>query len=460
MKRTLAEFARACGGRLSGNDAAYTDVVSDSRTLAPQQLFVALRGPRFDGHEFVGAALALGAAGALVDAEQPVRLAQIIVPDTQAALERAARHWRAGFSGALVGVAGSNGKTTAKEMTAAILGQSGNCLATRGNLNNHIGVPLTLLRLTPAHRFAVVEMGANRAGEVAALVSIARPTIGMITNAGAEHLEGFGSLEGVARAEGEMVAGLTAGATAVINADDEFAGLWRALTPARVVTFGVREPADFSATEVHTSVGSEGFLTQFRLSAPAGSAAIHLAVGGAHNVANALAAAAAAASAGAGLEHIAAGLAAVRAVPGRLQFKQALSGAWLIDDSYNANPSSVRAAIEVLSSLAGRKWLVLGDMAELGEFAEAAHSAIGEFARAHGVERLYATGALAARAVDSFGAGAQWYSDAAALTAALTGALGKAAPDVRLLIKGSRVNRLERVVDALAADSAAKTGGH
>ena len=460
MKRTLAEFARACGGRLSGNDAAYTDVVSDSRTLAPQQLFVALRGPRFDGHEFVGAALALGAAGALVDAEQPVRLAQIIVPDTQAALERAARHWRAGFSGALVGVAGSTGKTTAKDMTAAILGQSGNCLATRGNLNNHIGVPLTLLRLTPAHRFAVVEMGANRAGEVAALVSIARPTIGMITNAGAEHLEGFGSLEGVARAEGEMVAGLTLGATAVINADDEFAGLWRALTPARVVTFGVREPADFSATEVHTSVGSEGFLTQFRLSAPAGSAAIHLAVGGAHNVANALAAAAAAASAGAGLEHIAAGLAAVRAVPGRLQFKQALSGAWLIDDSYNANPSSVRAAIEVLSSLAGRKGLVLGDMAELGEFAEAAHSAIGEFARAHGVERLYATGALAARAVDSFGAGAQWYSDAAALTAALTGALGKAAPDVRLLIKGSRMNRLERVVDALAADSSATTGGH
>jgi len=460
MKRTLAEFARACGGRLSGNDAAYTDVVSDSRTLAPQQLFVALRGPRFDGHEFVGAALALGAAGALVDAEQPVRLAQIIVPDTQAALERAARHWRAGFTGALVGVAGSNGKTTAKEMTAAILGQTGNCLATRGNLNNHIGVPLTLLRLTPAHRFAVVEMGANRAGEVAALVSIARPTIGMITNAGAEHLEGFGSLEGVARAEGEMVAGLTAGATAVINADDEFAGLWRALTPARVVTFGVREPADFSATGVHSSVGSEGFLTQFRLSAPAGSAAIHLAVGGAHNVANALAAAAAAASAGAGLEHIAAGLAAVRAVPGRLQFKQGASGAWLIDDSYNANPSSVRAAIEVLSSLAGRKWLVLGDMAELGEFAHQAHSAIGEFARAHGVERLYATGSLAARAVDSFGAGAQWYSDAAALTAALTGALGKAAPDVRLLIKGSRVNRLERVVDALAADSAAKTGGH
>jgi UDP-N-acetylmuramoyl-tripeptide--D-alanyl-D-alanine ligase len=460
MKRTLAEFARLCGGRLSGSDAAYTDVVSDSRTLSSQQLFVALKGPRFDGHEFVGAARALGAAGALVAAEQPVTLAQIIVPDTQAALERAARGWRAHFSGALVGVAGSNGKTTAKEMTAAILAQSGDCLATRGNLNNHIGVPLTLLRLTPAHRSAVVEMGANRAGEVAALVAIARPTIGMITNAGAEHLEGFGSLEGVARAEGEMVAGLTLGATAVINADDEFAGLWRALTPARVVTFGVREPADFSATEVHTAVGAEGFRTRFRLTAPAGSAAIRLAVGGAHNVANALAAAAAAASAGASLEHIATGLAAVRAVPGRLQFKQGASGAWLIDDSYNANPSSVRAAIEVLGSLAGRKWLVLGDMAELGEFAQAAHSAIGEFARAHGVERLYATGALAVRAVDSFGAGAQWFADAAALTAALTRELGQAGPQVRLLIKGSRVNRLERVVDALAADSTANTGGH
>src|SRR5207248_3084596 len=354
MKRTLAEFARACGGRLSGGDAAYTDVVSDSRTLTAQQLFVALRGPRFDGHDFLAAALALGAAGALVDAERPVKLPQIIVPDTQAALERAARAWRAHFRGALVGVAGSNGKTTAKEMTAAILAQAGSCLATRGNLNNHIGVPLTLLRLTPAHRFAVVEMGANRAGEVAALVAIARPTIGVITNAGAEHLEGFGSLE-------------------------------------------------------------------------------------------------AAASAGASLEHIAAGLAALRAVPGRLQFKQGASGAWLIDDSYNANPSSVRAAIEVLGSLAGRRWLVLGDMAELGEFAHAAHSEIGEFARAHGVERLYATGALAARAVDSFGAGAQWFPDAAALTAALSAELGRAGPEVRLLIKGSRMNRLERVVDALAA---------
>jgi UDP-N-acetylmuramoyl-tripeptide--D-alanyl-D-alanine ligase len=460
MKRTLAEFARACGGQLAGSDAAYTDVVSDSRALQPRQLFVALKGPNFNGNEFVAAALAAGAAGALVDSLQPLALPQIVVADTQAALERAALAWRAAFDGPLVGVAGSNGKTTAKEMTAAILARAGNCLATRGNLNNHIGVPLTLLRLTPEHRFAVVEMGANHAGEVAALVGIARPSVGMITNAGAEHLEGFGSLEGVARAEGEMVAGLAPVATAVINADDEFAQLWRTLTPARVVTFGVRARADFSAHEVRSTSGAAGFRTHFRLRAPQGNTPIELAVGGAHNVANALAAAAAASSAGATLEQIAAGLAEVRAVSGRLQFKQAKGGAWLIDDSYNANPSSVRAAIEVLASLAGRRWLVLGDMAELGAYALEAHADIGEFARAQGIERLYATGALMERAVESFGAGAQWFTDAAALTAALTRALTEAGPEVRILVKGSRFNRLERVVDALTGDAGAGAGGH
>jgi len=449
MKRTLEEFARACGGRLQGADATFTDVVSDSRTLKRGQLFVALQGPNFNGQDFVGAALQAGAAGAVVGAAQPVALPQIVVPDTQAALERAARSWRAHFAGPLVGVAGSNGKTTAKEMTASILAQAGECLATRGNLNNHIGVPLTLMRLTPGHRFAVIEMGANRAGEVAALVALARPSIGLITNAGAEHLEGFGTLEGVARAEGEMVAGLTPAATAVINADDEFVSLWRGSTPARVVTFGVRQRADFTATDVRASVGAHGFRTHFRLSAPQGSAAIELSLGGAHNVANALAAAAAAAAAGATLEHIAAGLAAVRAVPGRLQFKQSASGAWLIDDSYNANPSSMRAAIEVLATLSGRKWLVLGDMGELGAFAADAHTDIGEFARTQGIERLYATGPLMQRAVESFGAGARWYGAAAELTAALHEALRGAGSEVRLLVKGSRSNRLERVVEAL-----------
>jgi UDP-N-acetylmuramoyl-tripeptide--D-alanyl-D-alanine ligase len=460
LPRTLGAFAQACGGRLTGGDGPYTEVVSDSRTLQSGQLFVALKGPNFNGRDFLAAALTAGAAGAVVDQAQPLTLPQIVVADTQTALTRAAGRWRANFHGPLIGVAGSNGKTTAKEMTAAILAAAGACLATRGNLNNHIGVPLTLLRLTNEHRFAVIEMGANHPGEVAALAEVARPSIGLITNAGAEHLEGFGSLEGVARAEGEMVAGLPPTGTAIINADDEFAALWRGLTRAQVVTFGVRERADFRASEVRTELAATGLRTRFRLHSPAGGTAIELALAGAHNIANALAAAAAAASAGATLTHIAAGLSAMRAVPGRLQFKRSKSGAWLIDDSYNANPSSMRAAIEVLASLEGRRWLALGDMAELGQYAPAAHAEIGEFARAAGIERLYATGELMHRAVDSFGAGAQWFADASVLTHALTRALTSAGPEVRLLIKGSRFNRLERLVDALTGVPGTTLGGH
>ena len=455
MKRTLGDFARACGGTLQGTDCFYKSVSSDTRTLSPGDLFIALRGPRYNANEFVGAALAAGAAGALVDAAQPVGIPQIVVRDTQVALEKAANSWRRQFSIPVVGVAGSNGKTTTKEMTAAILGAAGECLATRGNLNNHIGVPLTIFRLDSAHRYAVIEMGSNHAGDVAALLEIAEPTVGLITNAGAEHLEGFGSIEGVARAEGEMVAGLAPTATAVINADDEFADLWRNSTPARLVTFAVQKAADFTATDVKTSVDAEGFLTRFNLVCPQGRVAIELRMGGRHNVANALAAAAAATAAGAKLEHVAAGLGAVRAVAGRLQFKMTASGAWLIDDSYNANPSSVRAGIEVLASLEGPKWLVLGDMAELGEFAESSHTEIGHFARQHGIERLLATGQLAALAVESFGRGGQWFADASALAEAL-----RTAPaDVRMLIKGSRINRLERVVDALVG-SPGQAGGH
>jgi len=462
VERTLRNLARACGGRLEGADRAFASVSSDSRTLAAGDLFVALRGPRFNGNEFVGAAVAAGAAGALVDAPQPLALAQIVVTDTQAALSRAGNSWREALDIPVIGVAGSNGKTTAKEMTAAILSRAGSTLATRGNLNNHIGVPLTLLRLEAAHRFAVIEMGANRAGEVAELVKVARPTVGLITNAGAEHLEGFGSLEGVARAEGEMVAGLAAQATAVLNADDEFVNLWRGMTAARVVTFGIANAADFSASDLRTTLGTEGFLTRFRLSSPLGQAEIELHVGGRHNVANALGAAAAAAAAGATLEHIVTGLGAMRPVPGRLQLKQAACGAWIIDDSYNANPSSVRAGIEVLASIEGRRWLVLGDMAELGEFADEAHAQIGVFARERGIERLLATGQLAGLAIERFGTGGQWFPDTEALTRELLRTLSAdiGAASVRLLVKGSRVNRLERVVAALVGTSNHNPDGH
>src|SRR5262249_40951446 len=235
---------------------------------------------------------------------------------------------------------------------------------------------------------------------------------------------------------------------------------WRGSTRARVVTFGTREPADFSASEVAAAVGAGGFTTSFRLTAPSGAAAIRLNLGGAHNVANALAAAAAAARAGAGLEHIVRGLAAVRAVPGRLQFRRAAGGGWLIDDSYNANPSSVRAAIELLATLPGRRWLVLGDMAELGAFALDEHVRIGEFARGAGLERLYATGPLAARAAQAFGAGGESFADVAALTQTLRAPRGGAAEDGRVLVKGSRFNRLERVVEAVAGDAPPDRGGH
>ncbi|HVY80737.1 MAG TPA: UDP-N-acetylmuramoyl-tripeptide--D-alanyl-D-alanine ligase [Steroidobacteraceae bacterium] len=429
-----------------GADRPFAGVSSDTRTLVAGELFVALRGPNFNGNDFVAAAEKAGAAGALVDTEQPAALPQIVVSDTQAALEKAASAWREQFSIPIVGVAGSNGKTTVKEMTAQILSQAGNTMSTRGNLNNHIGVPLTLFRLAPEHRFAVVEMGANHPGELAALVKIARPTIGLITNAGAEHLEGFGSLAGAARAEGEMVEHLAASGTAIINADDAFADMWRGLTKARVVTFGLQAGADFTARDVRTEIGAAGFVTRFTLVCPSGSASVQLKLAGRHNVTNALCAAAAAAAAGVSMDHIVAGLGAVQAVKGRLQFKKTRHGAWLIDDSYNANPSSVHAGIEVLAQLDGRKWLVFGQMGELGSFAEEAHREVGAFARAHGIERLFAVGEHARLTVQTFGDGAAWFADTTALAQAVDAAL---TPDVCLLVKGSRSNRLERIVEAL-----------
>jgi UDP-N-acetylmuramoyl-tripeptide--D-alanyl-D-alanine ligase len=454
--RRLAQFASACHGRLMGADREFNELAIDSRKLAPGNLFAALHGERADGHSFVSAAAAAGAAGALVLRQVDAPLAQIVVANVEQALANAARAARAQFTGAVIGVAGSNGKTTVKEMLAAILAQLGPCLATRGNLNNHLGVPMTLLRLDATHRSAVIEMGANRRGDVEQLVQIARPGIGLITNAGAEHLEGFGSLEGAARAEGEMVAGLPASGTAVINGDDAYASLWRASTAARVCSFGLRQEADFCAEDLRLEAGAQGFCTRFRLRSPTGSVAITLALAGRHNVVNALAAAAAAVSAGASLAQVASGLSQMQAVRGRLQFRRTRHGAWLIDDSYNANPSSARAGLEVLSELPGRRWLVLGDMAELGEAAQASHRELGELARSLGVERLYAFGPLATLAADTFGAGAECFRDAAELAHALDASLGA---DVRVLIKGSRVNRLERVVEALLApDDARKVG--
>jgi UDP-N-acetylmuramoyl-tripeptide--D-alanyl-D-alanine ligase len=456
MKRTLGELALSCNGVLKGADAPFSAVVIDSRKLARGDLFIALAGERTDGHEFLDAAAAAGAAGALVSQERAASLPVVQVANVEQALSAAGAHWRGAHHGPLIGVAGSNGKTTVKEMLASILSQQGACLATRGNLNNHLGVPLTLLGLKGTERTAVIEIGANRAGEVATLMKIARPTVGLITNAGAEHLEGFGSLEGVARAEGEMVAGLDASALAVINADDPFAPLWRSMTVARIVTFGLSPVANVRAVGVRMDVSERGFATYFRLHAPGGTVSIELALAGAHNVRNALAAAAAALGAGATLDQVARGLAAMRAVAGRLKFLPGQSGAWIVDDSYNANPSSVQAAIEVLAGLSGRRWMVFGDMAELGQTGPESHREIGRLARSRGIERLYTFGPLAGLAAETFGAGAERYSDMQALISALAPALK---PDVRLLIKGSRCNRLERVVLAVAIAPDARRAG-
>jgi len=448
MKRTLREAARVVGGELIGEDRPFGCVSTDSRTLKPGALFVALRGPNFDGAAFVPAAAAQGAIGALVERATPGALPQVRVTDTLRALQELAKSWRADFTLPVVAVAGSNGKTTAKEMTSAILSRMGLCMATHGNLNNHIGVPVTLMRLEPSHRSAVIEMGANAIGDVAALMRIAQPSVGLITNAGAEHLEGFGNLDGVAQGEGETVSCLAPEGTAIINADDAYAGYWRGISGAkRIVTFGVHAAADFAAKNVFQGIERGEFATRFTLNSPLGERAIMLKAGGAHNIVNALAAAAAASAAGASLEDIALGLADFRAVAGRLQLKAGTRGSWIIDDSYNANPSSVRAALEVMRSLSGATWLVLGDMAELGEVSHDSHAHIGSYARECGIKRLFAMGPLSSRAVETFGSGGEWFADADSLTRRLQAEL---TPGVTVLIKGSRINRLERVVQALA----------
>src|SRR5450631_3733661 len=332
MKRTLSEAARTLGGRLIGEDRPYCSVSTDSRTLMAGALFVALRGPKFDGADFVEGAAARGAVGAIVDRTVPaVTLPQIVVPDALRALQQLAVAWRAEFSIPIVAVGGSNGKTSVKGMAAAILARRGPCMATHGNLNNHIGVPLTLMRLEPSHRSAVIEMGANRLGDVAELVRLARPTVGLITNAGAEHLEGFGNLDGVAQGEGEMVSCLEAAATAIINADDVYAGYWRSVATARrIVTFGVHANADFMAKNSIQTIERGEFATRFMLECPMGQRPITLKAGGAHNIGNALAAASAASAAGASGDDIAAGLADFSAVSSGLQLKAGLRDSWVI----------------------------------------------------------------------------------------------------------------------------------
>lgn len=460
MMMRLEELRDVLGAELRGPaDGGFDQVGTDSRALARGMLFVALRGERFDAHDFVADALAAGVAAAVVDRVAAARLQDVtgtlvVVEDTRAALSALAAHWRNRFDIPVIGVTGSNGKTTVKEMCAAILrsafGQDA-VLATRGNLNNDIGLPLTVLGLRAGHRAAVIEMGMNHPGEIAALVAIGRPTVAIVTNAQRAHLQGVGSLDEVAREKGCIYTAGSPEAVAVINADDDHADYWRHLVAGRrALAFGLEHDADVRGRAVVHGLGARLDIESF-----AGRASITLGVPGLHNVRNALGAAAACLAAGVGLPAVVSGLQAYGGTKGRLQQQTGPRGALLIDDTYNANPDSVRAAIDVLAAMPGNRVLVLGDMGEVGETSAQVHDEVGGYAKSKGVEALYALGEMSALAARNFGDGGQHFTNVEALVAAL---LPGIAGDSVVLVKGSRFMRMERVVEALIAarDAGAK----
>ncbi|HVC10367.1 MAG TPA: UDP-N-acetylmuramoyl-tripeptide--D-alanyl-D-alanine ligase [Burkholderiales bacterium] len=455
---SLGEAAQALGAQLAGADVRFGGVSTDSRSLRSGELFVALRGERFDGHAFLDAARQAGAAAAVVDRAftGAPPLPALVVEDTRSALGRLARHWRARFAPALIAITGSNGKTTTKEMLAAILRQHAGgerVLATAGNLNNEIGLPLTLLRLRAAHRYCAIELGMNHRGEIAYLADIARPTVALVNNAQREHLEFLRTVDEVAAENASVYDGLPPDGVAVVNADDAHAGYFRGRAGAhRVVDFGLEAGAQVSGGYALKALSSE-----IRVRTPQGECAATLAIPGLHNVRTALAAAACAHAAGVGPQAIGAGLSAFRPYTGRLQVRRVAGGATLIDDSYNANPDSVRAAIDVLAAAPGRTALVLGDMGEVGESGPALHAEIGRYARERGVGALLALGAAAREAAQAYGAGGRHFGSLEELVAA---AREFAAAGGTLLVKGSRFMRMERVVAALGAEPAAATGAH
>jgi UDP-N-acetylmuramoyl-tripeptide--D-alanyl-D-alanine ligase len=448
---SMSEAAAVLGAAARRGDARFTGVSTDTRTLRAGDLFVALRGERFDGHHFLKTAAAAGAAAALVDVgfngELPLPAA--VVEDTRRALGALARHWRDRFHPALVAVAGSNGKTTVKEMLASILrahaGEDA-VLATAGNLNNDIGVPLMLLRMRATHRWCAIELGMNHKGETAYLADIVRPTAALVNNAQREHLEFMRSVEEVAAENAAVYDALPAEGVALVNADDAHAGYFRSRAGSRrVVDFGLEKPAAVSANYALKPLSSD-----LTVRTPDGEAPAVLAIPGLHNVRNALAAAAAAHAVGIDAVTVAKGLQAFRPYTGRLQVKQARGGATLIDDTYNANPDSVRAAIDVLAGCPGPTVLVLGDMGEVGAQGPDFHREVGAYARAKGVSSLLALGEATRDSVQAFGAGGRHFEKLEELLASVSGK--------SILVKGSRFMKMERVVAALTGAQA--QGGH
>lgn len=445
----LSQLCSPLKAELIGSDTGFSSVSTDTRSIAPGDLFVALQGPNFDGHDYLETARERGAAAVMVSRPPPAGMSALLVKDTRIGLGRLARRWRELGRASLIAVTGSNGKTTVKEMIAAILGRRGSVLATRGNYNNDVGLPLTLLRLQDQD-FAVLEMGANNPGEIAYLSGIATPDIALITNAGRAHLEGFGTLQGVARAKGEILEGLKPGGCFVVNADDAWADFWRQQAGGRrLLTFGVDCPADVSSPQsaLRLQWSDSGFISRFPVSTPNGSGEIELKLAGNHNRMNALAAIAAAQAAGAGWDDIQAGLALLAPVPGRLQPLPGRNGVGLINDTYNANPDSVNAAIELLATAPGRRYLVLGELAEMGADAAAFYQEMGGYAIASGIDKVYALNG-AAQAVSQLGQKGQRFTSLQQLLERLNSELQ---PGDRVLVKGSRVAAMERVVQALGA---------
>lgn len=442
MIDSLAAAADCMNGVLRGEDRPFKGISTDTRTIRDGEMFFALQGPNFDGHDYIGKAQSNQAAAAVVSSFVDDDIAQINVEDAKLALGRFAAAWRSSKDVQVVGITGSNGKTTLKELVAACLKTKAPTLATEGNLNNDIGMPLMLARIADEHQFAVLEMGANHAGEIAYLASLAAPDVVVITNAGAAHLEGFGSVEGVARAKGEILEVEDRPGFAVLNADDDYFAYWSSLVEdVKTLSFGFADIADVQATDVVTNVSG----STFTLRLPHASTQIELPLAGTHNVLNASAAAAVAVACDIDIDHIKSALECIAPVSGRLQALDGINGCALFDDSYNSNPLSAIAAADFLASLDGESWLVMGDMKELGEDAKELHREVGASARASGIDRLFALGDLSKYCVAGFGSGAVWYSN----IEELIDDVQKAGEDNNVLVKGSRSMRMERVVEAL-----------
>lgn len=455
VQMDLSGAARAMSGTVVGDNAAFLGVSTDSRTVAAGELFVALRGDKFDGHDFVATAHERGAAAAVVDAAGAEKLRGgglplIVVADTRLALGDLAAEWRSRFDLPLIGVTGSNGKTTNKEMIASIMkaafGEDA-VLSTQGNLNNDIGLPLTLLKLGAHHRAAVVEMGMNHPGEIAYLARIGRPTVALVTNAQRAHLEGMGTLDMIAAEKGSIFTGLGSDGVAVFNADDQWGGLWRSQSAhCKRLCFSLGGGAGISA-DVTGQCRTRGLENHIAIVVAGQQVEVDLALPGLHNARNAIGAAATALAAGVSLDDVRRGLAAFRGIKGRLQRRAGLHGALVLDDTYNANPDSVRAGIDVLAATVGKKILVLGDMGEIGEMTGQFHDEIGGYAKSQGVDRLLAFGETSALAAHNFGVGGEHFKKIEDLIAAL---LAELSPEAIVLVKGSRFMRMEKVVDAIA----------